>query len=60
VSPDPAGDIDTRFSDPDAGPTPWAHVAGALDGLDVVVEGTAVRVSEDDALRPLAAAYEAK
>jgi hypothetical protein len=121
VSADPAGHIDTRFSDPEAGPTPWADVAGALeraelywlttvradgrphvtpligvahdgvihfctgleeqkarnlehhaqvalttgtntwaDGLDVVVEGTAVRVSDDDALRPLAAAYEAK
>jgi general stress protein 26 len=29
-------------------------------GLDVVVEGAAVRVTEDDALRQLAAAWEAK
>jgi general stress protein 26 len=32
----------------------------AWTGLDVVVEGTAVRITDDDALRDLAAAWEAK
>jgi hypothetical protein len=30
------------------------------EGLDVIVEGDAVRISNDDVLRPIAAAYEAK
>jgi general stress protein 26 len=115
------GRIDKRFSDPDAGPTPWAEAFEVLEraelywlttvradgrphvtpligvaaddavyfctgleeqkarnlehndrvvittgnnswakGLDVVVEGTAVRVSDDDALQRLAEAWEAK
>ena len=118
---DPAAEIDRRFSDPDAGATPWSEAASALEGaelywlttlrvdgrphvtpligvwhdeavhfctgpreqkarnletnqhvalttgtntwaegLDVVVEGTAVRVVEHDALQRLADAYEAK
>jgi nitroimidazol reductase NimA-like FMN-containing flavoprotein (pyridoxamine 5'-phosphate oxidase superfamily) len=118
---DPSAQIDRRFSDPEAGPTPWSaavhvlehaelywlttvradgrpHVTpligvardGAVhfctglreqkarnlersakvalttgnnawdEGLDVVVEGTAVRVSESDALQELADAYETK
>jgi pyridoxine/pyridoxamine 5'-phosphate oxidase len=118
---DPTAEIDTRFSDPAAGPTPWAdamrlleeaelywlttvradgrpHVtpligvveAGAVHfctglreqkarnleqrsevalttgnntwarGLDVVVEGTAVRIADRDTLQRLADAYEAK
>jgi hypothetical protein len=118
---DPTAAIDRRFSDPDAGPTPWSDVARVLEhaelywlttvradgrphvtpligvakdgavhfctglreqkarnlehhsqvalttgnntwakGLDVVVEGTAVRVVDRDALRLLADAYEAK
>jgi general stress protein 26 len=117
----PAGAVDRRFSDPEAGPTPWADVVNVLEqaelywlttvrndgrphvtpligvaegeavhfctglreqkarnlehnlevalttgnnswasGLDVVVEGTAVRVTERDALQRLADAYEAK
>jgi nitroimidazol reductase NimA-like FMN-containing flavoprotein (pyridoxamine 5'-phosphate oxidase superfamily) len=117
----PAGALDRRFSDPEAGPTPWADVVDALEraelywlttvradgrphvtpligvaedgavhfctglreqkarnlehtshvalttgnnrwaqGLDVVVEGTAVRVTERDSLQRLADAYEAK
>jgi nitroimidazol reductase NimA-like FMN-containing flavoprotein (pyridoxamine 5'-phosphate oxidase superfamily) len=117
----PAGAVDGRFSDPEAGPTPWADVVNVLEqaelywlttvrsdgrphvtpligvaegqvvhfctglreqkarnleqhaevalttgsnswarGLDVVVEGTAVRVTERDALQRLADAYEAK
>ena len=113
--------LDKRFSDPEAEPTPWADVVGALEkaelywittvrpdgrphvtpligvvedevahfctgleeqkgrnleqnshvalttgtntwasGLDVVVEGTAVRVTEDEALQRLAEAWEAK
>jgi pyridoxamine 5'-phosphate oxidase-like protein len=121
MKPDPPADIDTRFSDPEAGPTPWSNAAHVLehaelywlttvradgrphvtpligvaqdevvhfctglreqkarnlehstqvalttgsntwaDGLDVVVEGTAVRVTERDALQRLADAYEAK
>jgi hypothetical protein len=117
----PAGAIDRRFSDPEAGPTPWSvalhvlehaelywlttvradgrpHVTpligvardGAMhfctglreqkarnlegnpkvaittgnntwdQGLDMVVEGTAVRVTERDALQELADAYEKK
>jgi Pyridoxamine 5'-phosphate oxidase len=121
MSGDPAAHIDPRFSDPDAGPTPWSdtenvlrhaelywlttvradarpHVTpligvfedGAVHfctglreqkarnlehhpqvalttgnntwarGLDVVVEGTAVRVVERDSLQRLADAYEAK
>ena len=118
---DPTGAIDRRFSDPEAGPTPWADAVRALEqaelywlttvrsdgrphvtpligvaeggtvhfctglgeqkarnldhrpqvalttgtnswarGLDVVVEGTAVRVTERDALQRLAHAYESK
>jgi hypothetical protein len=118
---DPTGELDGRFSDPEAGPTPWPDVARALEeaelywlttvradgrphvtpligvadgqfvhfctgleeqkarnleqnanaavttgnntwarGLDVVVEGTAVRVADRDALRRLAGAYDAK
>jgi nitroimidazol reductase NimA-like FMN-containing flavoprotein (pyridoxamine 5'-phosphate oxidase superfamily) len=117
----PTGTIDRRFSDPEAGPTPWADAVRVLEhaelywlttvrgdgrphvtpligvaeggvvhfctglreqkarnlehhtevalttgsnswarGLDVVVEGTAVRVVERDALQRLADAYEAK
>ena len=116
-----SGEIDTRFSDPAAGPTPWSEVAEVLEraelywlttvraggrphvtpliglaeggtvyfctglreqkarnlehstevalttgtntwaqGLDVVVEGIAVRVTDHDALQRLADAYEAK
>ena len=114
-------ELDQRFSDPQAGPTPWEDAAAVLEraelywlatvradgrphvtpligvvhegavhfctglaeqkgrnlehnpqvalttgtntwakGLDVVVEGTAVRVTGRDALQPLADAYEAK
>jgi nitroimidazol reductase NimA-like FMN-containing flavoprotein (pyridoxamine 5'-phosphate oxidase superfamily) len=117
----PSARIDSRFSSPEAGPTPWPEVQGALEraelywlttvradgrphvtpligvvedgvahfctgldeqkarnlehnsrlalttgrndwarGLDVVVEGTAVRVTDRDALQRLADAYEAK
>jgi nitroimidazol reductase NimA-like FMN-containing flavoprotein (pyridoxamine 5'-phosphate oxidase superfamily) len=117
----PTGTIDGRFSDPEAGPTPWSDTAGVLEqaelywlttvradgrphvtpligvvrdgvvhfctglreqkahnlehsdqvalttgnnawaqGLDVVVEGTAVRVTDADALQLIADAYEAK
>ena len=118
---DPTAEIDTRFSDPEASPTPWPdvlhvfadaelywlttvradgrpHVTPLIGvaegaamhfctglreqkarnlehnskvalttgnntwarGLDVVVEGTAVRVTEREALQRLADAYEAK
>jgi nitroimidazol reductase NimA-like FMN-containing flavoprotein (pyridoxamine 5'-phosphate oxidase superfamily) len=118
---DPTAEIDSRFSDPDAGPTPWSDAAHVLEqaelywlttvrsdgrphvtpligvvedgmvhfctgqreqkarnlehsrhvalttgnntwaqGLDVVVEGTAVRVTDNDELQRLADAYEAK
>ena len=119
---DPTAEIDRRFSDPEAGATPWPEVVSALQaaehllaehgpgrrapardpvdrglarrrgallhqaqreqkarnletnqhvalttgnnawaqGLDVVVEGAAVRVVEHDALQALADAYEAK
>jgi pyridoxamine 5'-phosphate oxidase-like protein len=121
MTPDPAAAIDTRFSDPEAGPTPWSAAAHVLEhaelywlttvradgrphvtpligvaqnevvhfctglreqkarnlerraqvalttgtntwaeGLDVVVEGTAVRVIEQEGLQRLADAYEAK
>ena len=117
----PTAEIDARFSDAEAGATPWSEAASALEGaelywlttlradgrphvtpligvghdaavhfctgpreqkarnletnqhvalttgtntwaegLDVVVEGTAVRVVEHDALQRLADAYEAK
>jgi hypothetical protein len=117
----PTAEIDSRFSDPEAGPTPWSDAAQVLEhaelywlttvradgrphvtpligvmedgavhfctglreqkarnlehrrqvalttgnntwaqGLDVVVEGTAVRVIEHDALQRLAHAFEAK
>jgi general stress protein 26 len=117
----PTAQIDSRFSDPEAGATPWSDTAQALQhaelywlttvradgrphvtpligvaqdgamhfctglreqkarnlehhsqvavttgtnawaqGLDVVVEGTAVRVTDRDALQLLADAYEAK
>jgi Pyridoxamine 5'-phosphate oxidase len=118
---DPAPEIDRRFSDPTAAPTPWSVALHVLEeaelywlttvrtdgrphvtpliavaqdgvvhfctglgeqkarnlehdsrlalttgnntwdrGLDVVVEGTAVRVTDGDALQRLADAYEAK
>lgn len=118
---DPIARFDSRFSDPEAGPTPWQDAAAALEraelywlttvradgrphvtpligvfqdgamhfctglreqkarnlehhtdvalttgtntwaqGLDVVVEGTAVRISDRDGLQRLADAYEAK
>jgi hypothetical protein len=118
---EPTPKIDSRFSDPAAGPTPWSDAARALEGaelywlttvrtdgrphvtpligvaqdgvmhfctglreqkarnlehsrhvvlttgnntwargLDVVVEGTATRVADRDALQRLADAYEAK
>jgi nitroimidazol reductase NimA-like FMN-containing flavoprotein (pyridoxamine 5'-phosphate oxidase superfamily) len=118
---DPTAELDSRFSDPEAGPTPWSDVAQVLEhaelywlttvrvdgrphvtpliglaegatvyfctglreqkarnlehsmnvalttgtntwaqGLDVVVEGTAVRVTDHDALQRLADAFEAK
>jgi nitroimidazol reductase NimA-like FMN-containing flavoprotein (pyridoxamine 5'-phosphate oxidase superfamily) len=121
MNPNPTAEIDRRFSDPEAGPTPWyaalqvleqaelywlttvrtdgrPHVTpliGVADdaavhfctglreqkarnlehnsqvalttgsnswarGLDVVVEGAAVRVSDREALQRLADAYEAK
>jgi general stress protein 26 len=118
---DPTAEIDSRFSDPEAGPTPWSAAKRVLEhaelywlttvrtdgrphvtpligvsedgvvhfctglreqkaqnlenrgqvalttgnntwarGLDVVVEGTAVRVVDRDILQRLADAYEAK
>jgi general stress protein 26 len=118
---DPSAQIDSRFSDPQAGPTPWADAAQVLEraelywlttvradgrphvtpligvvadgavhfctgveeqkarnlehrgqvalttgnnawaeGLDVVVEGTAVRVTDRGTLQRLADTYEAK
>jgi general stress protein 26 len=118
---DPVGEIDSRFSDPEARPTPWSDTMNVLQhaelywlttvradgrphvtpligvaeeeavhfctglreqksrnlghrnnvalttgnntwaqGLDVVVEGTAVRVVDRDTLQRLADAYEAK
>jgi general stress protein 26 len=121
TSTNPAPELDSRFSDPEAGPTQWSDVVQVLEraelywlttvradgrphvtpligvthggavhfctglreqkarnlehrsqvalttgnnawahGLDVVVEGTAVRVSDRDALQSLADAYEAK
>lgn len=121
MAPGPTGEIDSRFSDPEAGATPWPDVARVLEeaelywlttvradrrphvtpligvaangavhfctgldeqkarnlehgaqvalttgnntwnrGLDVVVEGTAVRVAEPGDLQRLADAYEAK
>ena len=117
----PTAQIDSRFSDPEAGPTPWSDAADLLEraelywlttvredgrphvtpligvaedgtmhfctglgeqkarnlehgakvalttgnntwkrGLDVVVEGTAVRVTDREVLQRLAHAYEAK
>ncbi|MGH2714478.1 MAG: pyridoxamine 5'-phosphate oxidase family protein [Thermoleophilaceae bacterium] len=121
MKPHPSAEIDRRFSDPAAGPTPWPDAARVLEdaelywlttvrsdgrphvtpligvaeddvvhfctglreqkarnlehrgqvalttgnntwaqGLDVVVEGTAIRVADRDALQRLADAYEAK
>lgn len=121
MHPDPTGTIDSRFSDPEAAPTPWPNAERVLEeaelywlttvraegrphvtpligvvhdgavhfctglreqkarnlehrsqvalttgnnawarGLDVVVEGTAVRVTDRDALQQLADAYVAK
>jgi nitroimidazol reductase NimA-like FMN-containing flavoprotein (pyridoxamine 5'-phosphate oxidase superfamily) len=118
---EPTPEIDSRFSDPDAGPTPWPDAKDVLEkaelywlttvradgrphvtpligvwedgavhfctgvgeqkarnlehheqvalttgnnswarGLDVVVEGSAVRIVDQDALQRLADAYEAK
>ena len=121
MKPDPTAEFDRRFSDPEAGPTPWSDAEHVLEhaelywlttvrgdgrphvtpligvsedgavhfctglleqkarnlehrghvalttgsntwarGLDVVVEGTAVRVTDGGALQLLANAYEAK
>ena len=121
MSSDPTPDFDSRFSDPEAGPTPWPDAWHALEhaelywlttvradgrphvtpliavaqdgavhfctglreqkarnlehsaqvalttgtntwaqGLDVVVEGTAARVTDRETLQRLADAYEAK
>ena len=121
MNPDPSARFDGRFSDPKAGPTPWADAAQVLEqaelywlttvradgrphvtpligvaqdgavhfctglreqkarnlehhsqvalttgdntwdqGLDVVVEGTAVRIVDRDELQGLADAFEAK
>ncbi len=121
MSSDPTPDFDSRFSDPEAGPTPWTDAWHALEhaelywlttvradgrphvtpliavaqdgavhfctglreqkarnlehsaqvalttgtntwaqGLDVVVEGTAARVTDRETLQRLADAYEAK
>ena len=121
MNPAPSAIIDSRFSDPEAGPTPWPAAADALEhaelywlttvrpdgrphvtpligvvrdgamhfctglreqkarnlekssrvalttgnntwarGLDVVIEGTAVRVTDRGVLQVLADAYEAK
>jgi nitroimidazol reductase NimA-like FMN-containing flavoprotein (pyridoxamine 5'-phosphate oxidase superfamily) len=121
MTPDPTAQIDERFSDAEAGPTPWSDAEAVLEraelywittvradgrphvtpligvfhdgaahfctglqeqkgrnlqhnqrvalttgnntwatGLDVVVEGDAVRVVDRDALQRLADAYEAK
>jgi general stress protein 26 len=118
---EPAAEMDSRFSDPEAGPTPWSDVMHVLEhaelywlttvrtdgrphvtpligvvedgamhfctglreqkarnlehstqvalttgnntwarGLDVVVEGTAVRVADRDTLQRVADAYETK
>jgi Pyridoxamine 5'-phosphate oxidase len=118
---DPTPEIDSRFSDPEAGPTPWPEAMRVLEqaelywlttvrsdgrphvtpligvaqdgavhfctgrreqkarnlehrtqvalttgnnrwaqGLDVVVEGAAIRITDNDALQRLADAYEAK
>src|SRR4051812_32801228 len=118
---DPSAEIDSRFSDAEAGPTPWSDAADVLEraelywlttvrpdgrphvtpligvaadgvahfctglreqkarnlehsprvalttgtntwaqGLDVVVEGTAVRLADRDELQRLAGAFEAK
>jgi len=121
MSPQPTAEIDKRFSDPEAGPTPWSETLQALEraelywistvrsdgrphvtplvgvvdgeavhfctgfeeqkarnlernahvalttgenswarGLDVVVEGSAVRVTDRDTLQRVADVYEAK
>ena len=121
MNPTPTAEIDERFSDPDADPTPWAEVLSSLEraelywlttvrsdgrphvtpligvvedgaahfctgvteqkfrnleqnsqvslttgnnswdsGLDVVVEGIAVRITNGDVLQQLADAYETK
>jgi general stress protein 26 len=121
VETDPTGQVDSRFSEPGAGPAPWPETANVLEqaelywlttvradgrphvtpligvakggavhfctgldeqkarnlehspnvaattgtntwakGLDVVVEGTAVRITDRDELQQLADAYEAK
>jgi PPOX class probable F420-dependent enzyme len=121
MKPDPGGELDSRFSSEEAGPTPWPEAAQVLEGaelywlttvradgrphvtplvgvaegevvhfctgldeqkarnlehnaqvavttgnntwergMDVVVEGTAVRVVDRDELRRLADAYDAK
>src|SRR3954469_9984056 len=31
----PTAEIDTRFSDPDAGPTPWSEALGALERAEL-------------------------
>jgi hypothetical protein len=32
---DPTAEIDRRFSDPDAGATPWSEAASALEGAEL-------------------------
>ena len=60
---EPTTKFDARFSDPEASATPWAEAEAALieaEGLDVVVEGEAVRITDTAKLQELADAIEAK
>jgi len=73
---EPATRFDSRFSDPAAEATPWEEARAALEraelywlttgtntwaeGLDVVVEGEAVRITDTAELQRIAEAIEAK
>ena len=51
----PVTTLDQRFSEADASPS-----GGSIGGLDVMVEGDAVAVTDEDTLRRLAAAWTQK
>jgi hypothetical protein len=35
MKPDPTDEIDSRFSDPEAGPTPWSHAKHVLEHAEL-------------------------
>jgi hypothetical protein len=49
---DPTAEIDSRFSDPEAGPTPWSHAKHVLEHAELYWL-TTVRTSAERGSQPL-------